>query len=87
MIAYQDFVPQKKTEGGLFKEAEYESFDVAVEAANKWIKQNSIKVINIETVLLPNLSLEGQEGTQDADLPTMSGWANWHQFVRVWYER
>lgn len=90
MIAYQDFVPKRKTAGSLLRKAEFESFDAAVEAANEWIKQNSVKVVTIETVVLPNIhapDLYGvQEGTRDADLLTMSGWAGWHQFVRVWYE-
>jgi hypothetical protein len=91
MIAHQDFVPKMKTAGGLLREAEFESLDAAVEAANEWIKQNSVKVVTIETVVLPNIhapdiSGKDQEGTRDADLSTMSGWASWHQFVRVWYE-
>jgi hypothetical protein len=86
MIQFQDFVPRKVSEAAFFKTAEYESFDAAVEAANRWVQENRIKVINIETVVLPNIWLRWEEGSTDPSLG-ISGDSpsHWHQFVRVWY--
>ena len=87
MIRYQDFVPKQTKEWGLLSPAEYESFDAALAAANKWIKENEIKVLNVETVVLPNIWGRYEEGSADAALATPDGTFNtWHQFVRVWYE-
>ena len=87
MIRYQDFVPQQTKEWGFLTPAEYESFDAALAAANKWIKVNEIKVVNIETVALPNIHGRFEQGSSDPALATPDGTFNlWHQFIRVWYE-
>src|SRR5262245_42727095 len=95
MIACRDFAPQiTETQprgflGILGNVHQYESFEAAVAAANAWIQQNSIRIINVETVVLPNLWQSHEEGTSDADLSVSGGQygggATWHQFVRVWY--
>jgi hypothetical protein len=88
MIAYRDFVPRVTGKGGFLNLAKtYESFDHAVAAANEWIAESSVKVIHVETVVLPNIWSPHEEGTRDAALVTQGEWpAEWHQFVRVWYE-
>lgn len=89
MIAHRDFAPRFATPRGLseslgLKEPPYETFDDAVRAANEWIRTDAVKVLSIETVVLPNIWSEG--GTADVALGTASGWASWYQFVRVWYQ-
>jgi hypothetical protein len=87
MIKYQDFAPQMLTPPGFLKLATYEPFQVAVDAANLWIKEHEARVFNIETLLLPNIWSRYEEGTSDPALGT-SGESptQWHQVVRVWYE-
>ena len=86
MIQFEDFVPRKTAEAAFLKEAEFESFDEAVVAANRWIYENGIKVINIETVVLPNIWARWEEGSTDTSLGTSGDSpSRWHQFVRVWY--
>jgi hypothetical protein len=86
MIEFRDFTPRVLSEAALFKAAEYESFDAAVAAANQWIRDNKIRVINIETVVLPNIWSRWEEGTTDTSLGTSGDSpSHWHQFVRVWY--
>lgn len=87
MIAYQDFVPQQISPGNILCRAEYESFDAAVAAANAWIQQYSVKVLNIETVVLPNLWSSYTQGTVDANISSLGDVGRWNQFVRVWYEQ
>jgi hypothetical protein len=86
MIEFRDFVPEVVSEAALFKAAEYEPLDAAVTAANRWIHELKIKVINIETVVLPNIWSRWEEGSTDTSLGTSGDSpSHWHQFIRVWY--
>jgi UTP-glucose-1-phosphate uridylyltransferase len=96
MIACQDFVPNRLREysKGLTEQlfflptnqGEYETFGAAIAAANEWIKDNSVRVVGIETVVLPNIWEDWEQGSQDPALRTFHK-PIWHQFVRVWYEK
>ena len=89
MLRYRDFVPKMTAAPGFLSAGEFESFKHAVEAANEWLVESShsIRLINLETVVLPNIWSRYEEGSDDAALGT-SGEApsNWHQFLRVWYQ-
>ena len=87
MLKYKDFVPEEIEAPGFFKEGRHESFDHAVEAANKWLSENRIALISIETVVLPNIWSRWEEGSNDASLGTSSDApSRWHQFIRCWYK-
>ena len=81
MIRFEDFAPRMIKSG--FFSREFESFDAALAGANEWIDGNDIDVVNIETVVLPQIWREN--GTTDADLRTYENGATWHQFIRVWF--
>jgi len=84
MIHFKDFAPQI-TKRSFFK-VEFESFAKALADANHWIETNHIDVVNIETVVLPEMW--GEEGTTDTNLTTSGDMMNsWYQFIRVWYRR
>lgn len=86
MLKYRDFVPQQIEAPGLLKPGQHESFEHAVEAANQWIAQSDIKLISIETVVLPNIWSRWEEGSGDASIGTSGDmFSRWHQFVRCWY--
>jgi hypothetical protein len=90
MISYRDFAPQRLQQSGIaesigLKAPTYQALEDALTAANTWIEAEQVKVVSIETVVLPNVWTEG--GTSDIELGTMSGWANWYQFIRVWYSQ
>ena len=86
MIAYQDFVPEKIASGGFFKMASYESLNECLRQANRWIAANGIEVVNVETVVLPNMYAPGEEGSAHVQLRTSGEMsATWHQFIRVWH--
>ena len=88
MIAYRDFIPRQTEEPGFFSDARYESFDAALRAASTFVADGSLKVLNIETVVLPNVWDTAEEGTRDVSIRTSGDVAStWHQFIRVWYER
>lgn len=86
MITYQDFVPRQTGAGGFLSFPTYENLDACVAEANQWIAANQVDVVNIETVLLPNMFRHGEEGTVDAHLKTSGEMhSTWHQFIRVWH--
>jgi len=84
MIRFHDFAPRQLAPPGVFHDGKYDTFESAVSGANAWIREQQIKVINFETVVLPNMWEE--DGTQDPEICTHPGHALWYQFVRVWYE-
>ena len=87
MIRYQDFIPKMVTPPALFTPPTYEEFDVALEAANRWIKENEIRVVTMETVVLPNIWSRWEEGTSDPALGVSGEMhSEWHQIIRVWYQ-
>ena len=87
MIRYHDFVPQQVTPAGFLTPAQYDSLHRALVEANQWIKENEIRVLNVDTVVLPNIWSRYEEGSRDPALG-ISGDSpsHWHQFVRVWYQ-
>ncbi len=86
MIKFEDFVPELEDEGGLFRKMAFEAFQTVLDRANKWIDDNNIDVVNIETVVLPNIHSKFEEGSTDVQLKASSGaGTDWHQFIRIWY--
>jgi hypothetical protein len=85
-ISFKDFTPNFEKKG-FFSETTYEPFQDCLKRANQWIETEVPKIINVETVVLPNLWDKGEEGSEDSDLFTggETG-SSWHQFIRVWYE-
>ncbi len=85
MIQFADFVPEMLKPPGIFQPGEYESFEEALAAANEWIVGHQIDVVNVETVVLPNIWSHYEEGSTDVSLGTGESVSRWHQFIRVWY--
>jgi hypothetical protein len=87
MIRYRDFAP-RLIKRGLLHPDDYETFDAAVSAANEWLASTKVVIINVETVVLPNITPDRSEGTVDGRVETeeaMTSINEWYQFVRVWY--
>jgi len=85
MIKFTDFEP-RIIEKGFFSPASFESMQTIMDQINEWIIKKNIHVINIETVVLPNIHKYGEEGTEDVDLRTPGESSSfWHQFIRVWH--
>jgi hypothetical protein len=84
MLQYRDFVPELSVITPDGQEI-YASFDDAVRAARAWLASNPVRVLQIETVVLPNIWKEGEGGPSDPSLKT-SPRSTWHQFVRVWFD-
>jgi hypothetical protein len=86
MLRYIDFVPVEKAAPGFFDPGDHESFDDAVLAANNWLATHEVRLVNLETVVLPNIWSRWEHGSNDASLGTSGDTpSRWHQFVRCWY--
>lgn len=86
-VHFRDFAPKMLVAPRLFKAGEYETMEEVLVAANQWIKEHDVRVLNVETVVLPNIWSRFEEGTADAALGTSGEMpSHWHQFIRVWYE-
>jgi hypothetical protein len=91
MLAYQDFVPKqlKAPHFGLSTDAlqgSYETLDTALAAANQWVRERGVTIVNVETVVLPNLWANWEQGSADPVLGAGTNSPLWYQFIRVWYE-
>jgi hypothetical protein len=89
MIQFKDFVPKQtvlmqKERTGLIPKFTYESLDACIAAMNVWAREEGVNILNIETVVLPNMHSPVEEGSQDVALRDFQG-AVWYQFIRVWY--
>ncbi len=84
-ILFKDFAPAAtKKQTLIFVTTTVGSFEDAVMRANRWVDERSVDVINVETVVLPEMHSE--DGTTDTELTTSGEMrSQWYQFVRVWY--
>jgi len=88
MIQFKDFVPRMIAPPQLFKAGEYESFEEALAAANQWIAENNVQLLNVETVVLPNIWSRFEDGSTDVALGSSGDMvSHWHQFIRCWYRQ
>jgi len=81
-LQYKDFSPSA-VEHKVFS-TEYESFSEVVALANEWIRDSGVTVLNVETVVLPNL----QEAKNTAQVMKTTGQSGCclFQVLRVWYD-
>ena len=85
MIAFKDFVPKQTRKQGFIKPPQWETVEQVVAAANEWIREQEVAVINVETIIAPDISRKGVQ-SGDGSLPGISGGGGGGlQFVRVWY--
>jgi hypothetical protein len=81
-IGYKDFFPEIVKADFFIND--YESMSTTVARANAWLSTSDLRVITIETVILPNINNE--KGASETSIRTSGDICFWHQLVRVWYE-
>lgn len=82
-IGYRDFFPEI-LKRGLFSTVQ-ETVPATVDRANAWIAESGVRVINVETVVLPNV--QNAEEASEVGIRTSGEVSSyWYQVVRVWYE-
>lgn len=87
LLKFKDFVPEQLSKNPWTGKGKYESLGQMVREINHWMALHpGIDVMNIETVVLPNIHENKEEGSEDTELPPSAmGQYIWHQFFRVWY--
>lgn len=83
-IKYRDFLPEQTPRGGLFGGVDLAGFDSCVQAMNRWLEDHPVDVLRVETVTLPNIFSQQEEGPGDTELHA-GAHTVWYQFVRLWY--
>lgn len=87
LLKFKDFVPQRKAPRTWKSRGEFEPLSFALQEANAWILHHpDIELLNVETVVLPNVHDKREEGSEDPDFQIIGGASiNWNQFFRIWY--
>ncbi|MEO0582650.1 MAG: hypothetical protein AAF135_10540 [Bacteroidota bacterium] len=85
MIKYKDFVPKYEKRDWVQNPKDFQDFHELLPEINDWLEGDSRRLINIETVVLPNIHKLKEKGSIDTDLMMSGSYDRWHQFVRVWY--
>ena len=88
-LEFKDFVALTIDAGGLKRAAQVEDIDGVTARLNDWLAARpAIQILNVETVVLPNINQAGAHGSTDSMLHQEGGRADdWHQLVRVWFRR
>jgi hypothetical protein len=85
-LEFRDFVPVMLDPGGIVTAPRFKPFESAVRAANEWLQKSGVTVVNVETLLLPNLTLLSDNAPSGVAYLRGSEHAYWYQVVRVWYD-
>lgn len=79
-LCCKDFFPIVIKQGLLSND--YEDLSVTIKRASEWVEESGVRVLNVETVVLPSI-----KGVEDASKARITEWTSeWYQFIRVWYE-
>jgi len=86
-MKYIDFT-QKALEKNFWGTYTYDNLDAVLERANEWIRKNyNCEIINVETVVLPNIYKKGIATTnQLSQFITGGSTVINFQIIRIWYK-
>ena len=90
MIKYKDFAIKTIKQGNWISKPEFEPLEETLLRLNSWIEENELIVMNVETILMPNIYEDGTNRTSSKGAyksKEAGGVANlWYQIFRVWYQ-
>lgn len=91
MIQFKDFAIKTTKPAGWLNSPEFEPLEETLLRVNNWIEENELMVLNVETIVLPNVYDDGTKRTSSKGAykskETGSGSPNWwYQIFRVWYQ-
>jgi hypothetical protein len=82
-LSYKDFFPVVLKSG--FFSTQHEDLAATVVRASDWVSKAGIDIINVETVVLPNV--KNVEDASEVGIYTSGEMSShWYQVVRVWYQ-
>ncbi len=88
MIQFKDFTIKMTKPPGFLNNPEFEPLDESLIRMNAWIEKNEIIVLNVETLLMPNIFDGSYNRTSTlGGYKQSSSEANWwYQIFRVWFQ-
>jgi hypothetical protein len=90
MLKFEDFIPER-IDKPLLGNPTYESLKSVLARANDWIGESGLKIVNVETIVLPLHTAQRRDHYENnSDNTFFPAWPYgqnpWLQIVRVWYE-
>ncbi len=89
MVKFKDFIINVKDYGGILTPPVFEAHEDAMLRVNLWIEEHEIIVLNIETVIVPDLhKSQPKYGSTSAYFEKGESAATesrWFQVFRVWF--
>ena len=82
-LHYKDFFPAVLKSG--FFSTEHEALSETVARASDWAEAEGVRIINVETVVLPNIDTV-EEASQTGIRTSGEMSSHWYQIVRLWYQ-
>lgn len=87
MLRFHDFAPRLVKRAQFFKPEQLEDLDEALVDLNDWLVRTGVEVVNVETIVLPNIHSPHEDGTADPSLHVSGDHGSrWYQVFRVWYK-
>ena len=85
-LKHKDFEPDTESKKNILgrQDVYYQGMDTALARMNLWLEENPVDVVSVESVALPNIHNQTEDGTTDTELPA-TNYTNWYQFIRLWY--
>lgn len=74
-FVYRDFMPHY-----VERHSRFEVFSSVLKRANKWIKDNQLRVLSLETLLVPAGNLQGRDPCELDRFVTV-------EVLRIWYDK
>ena len=74
-FVYKDYMPYY-----VERQNRWETFDFVLKRGNKWIKDNQLSVLTLETLLIPAGNIPGREVLQEDKFISV-------EILRIWYDK
>jgi hypothetical protein len=91
MFNFKDFTIQVTQQATKKTDPQFEPLEETMIRLNAWIEENDVTVLNVETLLMPNIfdNINSRTSSNGAFEMVESGsfkrnW--WYQIFRVWYQ-
>ena len=84
MLTFKDFPPAVLKAPGFLSAGAYEDLAGLARTADQWLKENGVRPLNVETLLIPSQGA-GVTGSPVTHIARDFN-ITWMQVVRVWYE-
>lgn len=87
MIQFKDFAIKTINKSPI-RAPQFEPLEETMTRVNAWIEENEVTVLNIETLIMPNIfrGKEQRTSTRGSYVQSSENFTWWYQIFRVWYQ-